>query len=84
MSKKNRTSFIHKLNGNKRELFFIIEKPDKSLVIVIKNEDNLGIPIKLREISKYRISLRKLITSRISIHNSEKTAISPCFLQNLS
>lgn len=74
MSRKKRTTFYHDFDGNKKELFFVIEKSDNSLLIVVRNEDNLGIPSSPREIFKKEETLRPLKTSRISIHNSENSS----------
>lgn len=70
---KNRFLFFHELNGIKRQLFYVIEKPDDSLIIVIKNEDDIGLPSRPRNIFCKDYIYRPLTTTRISIHNSDNS-----------
>ncbi|MFK8252661.1 hypothetical protein [Ancylobacter terrae] len=68
---KGRVLFFHELNGSERQLFFVLERSDHSLVIVVKGEDNLGTPRGVLDNFKELSKLRPLTTSRISIHNSD-------------
>ncbi len=71
---KNRVIFSHQQDGRDRQLFFVTEKADDSLLVIINAEDNLGTPSSAQDIFVKDPEYRPLTTNRISIHNSDKSS----------
>jgi hypothetical protein len=68
---KDRVLFSHELDGILKQLFFVVKKKDESLVVVVRNEDRLGVICELMDFENKQLDFKAITTTRISIHNSD-------------
>lgn len=68
---KDRVLFSHELDGVLKQLFFVIKKKDDSLVVVVRNEDKLGVICELMDFENKQLDFKAITTTRISIHNTD-------------